>query len=69
MWSLTFMAGGKRHVERIPDDWVEQIRPLVEQGREFKDAVAEVFGANAQLLTLRRQEETKEAKKKRAKKR
>ena len=69
MWSLTFMAGGKRHVERIPDDWVEQIRPLVEQGREFKDAVAEVFAANAQLLTLRRQEETREAKKKRAKKR
>ena len=62
------MADGKRHVERIPDDWVEQIRPLVEQGREFKDAVAEVFAANAQLLTLRRQEETK-AKKKRAKKR
>ena len=62
------MADGKRHVERIPDDWVEQIRPLVEQGREFKDAVAEVFAANAQLLTLRRQEETK-AKKKRAKRR
>ena len=60
------MADGKRHVERIPDDWVEQIRPLVEQGREFKDAVADVFAANAQLLTLRRHEETK---KKRAKKR
>ena len=68
MWSLTFMADGRRHVERIPDGWVEQIRPLVEQGREFKDAVAEVFAANAQLLTLQRQEETK-AKKKRAKKR
>jgi Family of unknown function (DUF6788) len=69
IWSLTFMVNGKRRVERIPDDWVEQIRPLVEQGREFKDAVAEVFAANGQLLTLRRQEETKEAKKKRAKKR
>jgi len=68
IWSLTFMADGKRHVERIPDDWVEQIRPMVEQGREFKDAVAEVFAANAQLLTLRRQEETR-AKKKTAKKR
>jgi hypothetical protein len=67
IWLLTFMADGKRHVEHIPHDWVEQIRPLVEQGREFKDAVAEVFAANAQLLTLRRQEETK-AKKKRAKK-
>ena len=66
IWSLTFMADGRRHVERIPDDWVEQIRPLVEQGREFKDAVAEVFAANAQLLTLRRHEETK---KKRAKRR
>ena len=60
------MVDGKKRVERIPDDWVEQIRPLVEQGREFKDAVAEVFAANAQLLTLRRQEEMK---KKRAKKR
>ena len=69
IWSLTFMVDGKKRVERIPDDWVEQIRPLVEQGREFKDAVAEVFAANAQLLTLRRQEETKEAKKKRATKR
>ena len=69
IWSLTFMVDGKKRVERIPDDWVEQIRPLVEQGREFKDAVAEVFAANAQLLTLRRQEETREAKKKRAKKR
>jgi hypothetical protein len=69
IWSLTFMVDGKRRVERIPDDWVEQIRPLVEQGREFKDAVAEVFAANAQLLTLRRQEETRAAKRKRAKKR
>src|SRR5439155_25088513 len=36
IWSLTFMVNGKKRVERIPDDWVEQIRPLVEprvQGR------------------------------------
>lgn len=66
IWSLTFMVDGKKRVERIPDDWVEEIRPLVEQGREYKDAVTEVFAANAQLLTLRRHEETK---KKRAKKR
>lgn len=65
MWSLTFMVDGKKRVERIPDEWVEQIRPLVEKGREFKDAVAEVFAANAQLLVLwRRQTMKKKPKKK-----
>ena len=59
MWSLTFMVAGQNRVERIPDEWVEQIRPLVEQGREFKDAVAEVFAANAQLLALWRRQSTK----------
>jgi hypothetical protein len=64
-WSLTFMVNGKKRVERIPDEWVEQIRPLVEQGREFKDAIAEVFAANAQLLALwRRQSMKKRSKKK-----
>src|SRR2546429_5934167 len=32
---------------RSPNEWVEEIRPLVEQGREFKEATAEVFAANA----------------------
>lgn len=64
-WSLTFMVDGKKRVERIPDEWVEQIRPLVEQGREFKDAIAEVFAANSQLLALwRRQSMKKRSKKK-----
>ena len=63
-WSLTFMADGKKHVERIPHEWVEQVRPLVEQGREFKDAIAEVFAANAQLLALWRRQSTKKRRKK-----
>jgi hypothetical protein len=64
-WSLTFMVNGKKRVERIPDEWVEQIRPLVERGREFKDAIAEVFATNAQLLALwRRQSRKKRSKKK-----
>lgn len=63
-WSLTFMADGKRHVEHIPEEWLEQIRPLVEQGREFKDAVAEVFAANAQLLVLWRRQSRKKRRKK-----
>ena len=58
-WSLTFMVGGKKRVERIPEEWVEQIRPLVEQGREFKDAIGEIFATNAQLLALWRQQSTK----------
>ena len=53
------MVDGKKRVEHIPEEWVEQIRPLVEQGREFKDAVAEVFAANAQLLALWRKQSTK----------
>ena len=58
------MVDGKKHVERIPDEWVEQIRPLVEQGREFKDGIAEIFAANAQLLALQRQQSTKKGRKK-----
>ena len=64
IWSLTFMVNGEKRVERIPNEWVDQVRPLVEQGREFKDAVAEVFAANAQLLALWRKQGTKKRSKK-----
>jgi hypothetical protein len=59
MWSLTFMVDGKKRVERIPDEWVDEIRPLVLQGREYKNAVAEVFSINAQLLALCRKQNRK----------
>jgi hypothetical protein len=32
-WSLTFMANGKKRVERIPKEWVEEVRRRVEAGR------------------------------------
>jgi hypothetical protein len=57
MWTLTFMVGGKKRVERIPNDWVEEVRRRVEQGREFREAVAEVFAANAQLWVLWRRQQ------------
>lgn len=57
IWFLTFMAAGKKRVERIPPEWVEEVQPLVDAGREFKDAVAEVFAANAQLLALWRKQQ------------
>ena len=55
-WSLTFMAKGKKHVLRIPKEWLDEVRRRVEAGREFKDAVDEVFAANAQLLVLLRKQ-------------
>jgi hypothetical protein len=55
-WTLTFMVKGKRHVERIPREWVDDVRRRVEAGREFQDAVREVLAANAQLLVLARQQ-------------
>ncbi len=57
VWSLTFMAGGKKRVERIPPEWVEEVQQRVKAGREFKEAVAEVFAANAQLLALGRKQQ------------
>lgn len=56
VWSLTFMVKGQKRVERIPADWVEEVRHRVEAGRAFKEAVAEVFAANAQLLALWRRQ-------------
>ncbi len=55
-WMLTFMVQGKKRVERIPQEWVDEVRRQVEAGREFKQAVAEVLAANAQLLALWRQQ-------------
>jgi hypothetical protein len=55
-WSLTFMADGKKRVERIPKDWVEDVRRRVDAGRAFQDALREVLTANAELLVLRRQQ-------------
>jgi hypothetical protein len=56
IWFLTFMAGGQKRVEQIPAEWVAEVQRLVDAGREFKKAVAEVFAANAQLLALWRQQ-------------
>jgi len=58
-WTLTFTVKGKRHVERIPRDWAEEVGRRVEAGREFQDAVREVLAANAQLLVLARQQRRK----------
>ena len=56
LWQLTFMVDGKKRVERVPEDWVDEVRRRVEEGREFKRAMSEVFAANAQLLVLERRQ-------------
>ncbi len=56
-WSLTFMADGKKRVERIPKDWVDDVRRRVAAGRAFQDALREVLTANAELLVLRRKQQ------------
>jgi hypothetical protein len=56
-WSLTFMAAGKKRVERIPKDWVDDVRRRVHAGREFQDALREVLTANAELLVLWRKQQ------------
>jgi hypothetical protein len=53
------MVQGKKHVQHIPREWVEDVRRRVEAGREFQDAVREVLAANAQLLVLARQQRRK----------
>ncbi len=58
-WTLTFMSHGKRRVERIPREWIEEVRRRVEAGHEFQQALREVLTANAELLVLARQQRRK----------
>jgi hypothetical protein len=58
-WTFTFMSHGKRRVERIPKEWIDDVRRRVEAGRKFQDAVREVLTANAELLILARQQQPK----------
>jgi hypothetical protein len=58
------MVQGKKQVQHIPKQWVEEVRRRVAAGRQFQDAVREVLAANAQLLVLARQQEKKLKKKK-----
>lgn len=57
MWSLTYMVQGKKRVERIPEDWVDLVRPRVDRSRKFKEALAEVFALNAELLVVERRQQ------------
>ena len=49
IWSLTYMADGKKNVLHIP-------KRLVEVGCAYQDAVREVLAAKAKLLALARKQ-------------
>lgn len=61
LWTLTFMAGGKKRVEAIPAEWVDAIRPRVEAGRHLKEIAAEMLAINAELLVLARNQRSRPA--------
>ena len=48
------MAGGKKHVQTIPVEWLDIVRPRVAAGRKFKETAAELLAINAELLVLAR---------------
>ena len=51
-WSLTFMSEGKKQYQNIPKDRVEFVRQRVDEGKAFKQGVAELMAINAQLFHL-----------------
>ena len=65
LWVLSFSIEGTKHTEVIPKDWVPELEPLVTQGRECREALAELLRLNAELLCLWRQEQRMRAKAKR----
>jgi hypothetical protein len=50
------MVDGEKRVERIPQDWVDEVRERVQSRREYQDAVRDVLAANAQLLAQERRQ-------------
>lgn len=64
-WQLTYMVKGKKRVETIPADWVDEVGERVDRARAFKEEVGEVFLANAELLVLEKKQRGKKKPKKR----
>lgn len=61
LWSLTFMVQGEKRVEHIPQEWVDVVRQQVDRGRKFKEALAELFVLNTELLILERKQQPRKS--------
>jgi hypothetical protein len=51
------MVQGRKRVEHIPKEWVVAVRQQVDRGRQFKEAVTELFVLNAELLFIQRRQQ------------
>lgn len=65
-WSLTFMVHGKKRVEHVPQPWLDAVRQRVDDARQFKEALAELFVLNAELFVLERKQQPRNSANKRA---
>ena len=57
LWTLTYSIAGNKNVMAVPQEWLRWLRPLVDAGRRYRQAVAEVAALNAQLLSLWRRQQ------------
>ena len=57
MWVLSFSVDGSKHTEVIPEDWVPELEPLIEQGRQCRAALTEFLSLNVELFRLWKQEQ------------
>lgn len=61
-WALSYSVEGRKQVEVLTEDLAAQLQPLVNEGREIREAVMELLAINLQLLRLWRQNEWVRAK-------
>jgi hypothetical protein len=67
MWSITFSHRGKRRVERVPDEWVEELERAVLATQDYMAALKEVMAINIELLAQTRTQQREEKVRRRAK--
>lgn len=56
LWSITFSRNGKRRVERVPHEWVEELERAALSTQVYLDALREVMAINLELLAQTRKE-------------
>jgi len=56
-WSVTFCHNGKKRVERVPREWVEEVEQVVLETRAYLEALREVMAINIELLARTRTQE------------
>jgi len=67
LWSITFSRHGKRRVERVPREWVEDLERAALSTQAYLDAIREVMEINLELLAQTRVQERGKKVRRRAK--